>query len=93
MNSIDLIKWIIKILIKSNNNCDVYNVGSDEIISIKELAKIISLKFKKKVISRKTIKYNKSHDFYVPSIDKAKKVLNLKIKFKLKKSLNMLYKS
>ena len=41
MNSIDLIKWIIKILIKSNNNCDVYNVGSDEIISIKELAKII----------------------------------------------------
>ena len=37
MNSEDLINWIIKIMIKSSNKCEIYNVGSDEAISIKNL--------------------------------------------------------
>ena len=42
MNSEDLINWIIKIMIKSSNKCEIYNVGSDEAISIKKLANFIS---------------------------------------------------
>ena len=50
MNSKDLIMWIVKILLNSNKNCDVFNVGSDEAISIKKLAQLISRKYKKKII-------------------------------------------
>jgi nucleoside-diphosphate-sugar epimerase len=89
MNSEDLIKWIIKIMIKSSNKCEIYNVGSDEAISIKKLANFISKKYKKKISLVKN-SYSKSNDYYVPSILKAKNKLNLKIKYKIKDSLKRL---
>ena len=89
MNSEDLIKWIIKIMIKSSNKCEIYNVGSDEAISIKKLANFISKKYKKKISFVKNSN-SKSDDYYVPSILKAKNKLNLKIKYKIKDSLKRL---
>ena len=92
MNSKDLIIWIVKILLNSNKNCDVFNVGSDEAISIKKLAQLISKKYKKKINYSVTKNNKEKFDFYVPSISKAKKVLKLKLKFSLRKSLRILYK-
>ncbi len=92
MNSTDLIRWIIQILKKSDNKCEIYNIGSDEIISIKDLSKLIAKKFKKKLNFNNFKINNKNEDFYIPSILKAKTKLNLKLRFKLKKSLNLLYK-
>jgi nucleoside-diphosphate-sugar epimerase len=90
LNADDLIRWLIKILINSSTKCNIYNVGSDEAISIKNLAGIIAKKFNKGVsINNKKI-IKDQFDFYVPSIKKAKRELNLKIKFKIKKSLNQL---
>lgn len=89
MNSEDLIKWIIKIMIKSSNKCEIYNVGSDEAISIRKLANFISKKYKKKISFVKNSN-SKSDDYYVPSIIKAKNKLNLKIKYKINDSLKRL---
>lgn len=91
MNSNDLIRWIIKILINSNSNCNIYNVGSDEAVTIKKLAKLISNKFNKEIDFKKPISDAKNLDYYVPSIKKAKKILKLKIKYNLKQSLKELY--
>ena len=90
MNSDDLVKWLIKILINSNNKCNIYNVGSDEGVTIKELATIIAGIFKKSVQIKTKMKNKKSIDYYVPSIVKAKRVLNLKLKFTLIQSIYQL---
>ena len=90
MNSEDLVRWIFKILINSDTKCNIYNVGSDESITIKELGNMIGKKYNKKILFRHKYTSKKDIDFYVPSITKAKRNLNLKIKFDLKKSLNQL---
>ena len=94
MNSEDLIRWLIKIILNSSVKSKIYNVGSDEAISVESLAKIIAKKFDKKI---KKINLNKNKlideiDYYVPSINKAKKDLNLKLKFNFNQSLNQLFK-
>ena len=91
MNSNDLIRWIIKILINSNSNCNIYNVGSDESVTINKLAKLISYKFKKHIDFKNPNISAENLDYYVPSVKKAKKILKLKIKYNLKQSLNELY--
>ena len=48
MNSDDLIRWLINILLNSSPKCSIYNVGSDQAISIENLAKLISKKYNKK---------------------------------------------
>ncbi len=90
MNSDDLCKWLIKILIKSNKKCPIYNVGSDKVINLKELTKKIGA-IKNKKISIK-LKESKKFDYYVPSINKARKKLNLKISISLNDSLNSIIK-
>ena len=90
MNSEDLIKWLIKILVNSNNKCNIYNVGSDEAITIKKLAIIISKIFRKSVQIKNKKKNKKSIDYYVPSIAKAKRVLNLRLKYTIIQSLYQL---
>ena len=90
MNSEDLIRWLIKILSSSNKKCDVYNVGSNESTTIFQLAKIIAKYFNKSVKIKTKARRNQSIDYYVPSILKAKRKLNLKLNFTLNKSINQL---
>ena len=96
MNSDDLIRWLLKIMVKSNKKCDVYNVGSDEAITIESLATIIAKKFNKNVfksISKKMqMNKKKELDYYVPSIFKAERELNLKLKYNIDFSLKKLLK-
>ena len=93
MFSDDLIKWLIQILINSSSKCEVYNVGSDELITIEKLAKLIGQKFNKSVIKKEKNKKSDHIDFYVPLTSKAKKKLNLKINVDIKNSINMLLKN
>ena len=90
MNSEDLIKWLVKILISSNNKCEIYNVGSDEAITIKELAIIIGKIFRKSVQTKTIMKNKTLSDYYVPSIAKARRKLKLKLKYKLIESIYQL---
>lgn len=81
----DLVVWLLKILIKGENNT-AYNVGSDYPVKLKDLAGIISENFNSKVIIQdKGI--NEAGNIYVPDIVKAKS-LGLTIKINLKNAIN-----
>lgn len=86
MHSDDLSNWLITILKNSNTKCPIYNVGSDKVINLKNLTKKIGIMTNKK-ISIKIKKRNK-FDYYIPSILKAKKELNLKNSISLKDALS-----
>ena len=91
MHSDDLAKWLITILKKSNKKCPIYNVGSDKVINLKKLTKIIAKLVDKKPNLKKIL--SKKYDYYAPSIAKAKKELNLKISIDLNHALKSTIKS
>jgi len=75
----DLVIWLITILIKGKN-CYPYNIGSEEEISIENLAKTIAGFSKKPLAVEIKTKNNASYetDRYVPSTRRARKELGLK---------------
>jgi dTDP-glucose 4,6-dehydratase len=75
MYSDDLVRWLLKILDNSNNQCPIYNVGSNNKISIKNTANFLAKKYGLKVLSQKI--FSKKVDNYIPNTEKAKKELNL----------------
>ena len=91
MHSDDLAKWLITILINSNTECPIYNVGSDKIVNLRRLAKIIAKLSQKETLLKK--KSSKKYDYYIPSITKAKKELSLKISISLNQALNSTIKT
>ncbi len=90
MNADDMVEWLIIILKRSNKKCPIFNVGSDKAINLRLLGKKIAKIFNKK-IKLKKIK-NLDTDYYVPSINKARKALKLKISINLNDSLNSFIK-
>ena len=91
MNADDLVNWLIVILKSSNKKCPIFNVGSDREINLRVLGKKIAKIFNRK-LKLKKIKKNQL-DYYVPSINKAKKLLKLKILINLNDSINSFIKS
>ena len=91
MDSNDLVKWLIKIVKHSNKKCPIYNVGSDYEINLRNLIKILAKKFNKKYKLNKLV--SKKIDYYVPSVAKARKNLNLNISINLMDSINSIIKS
>jgi dTDP-glucose 4,6-dehydratase len=75
----DLVKWLLKILHNSNTKCPIYNVGSDQGTDIRKLAFNLSRKYKLDVKFEKIV--SNFEDRYVPSIQKAKKELKLRLKY------------
>ena len=53
MYSDDLVRWLLKILDNSNNQCPTYNVGSDNKVSIHKIANVLAKKYNLKVLSPK----------------------------------------
>jgi nucleoside-diphosphate-sugar epimerase len=86
MHSDDLSNWLITILKNSNTKCPIYNVGSDRVINLKNLTKKIGIMSSKKISIK--IKKSNKFDYYIPSILKAKKELNLKNSISLKDALS-----
>tara|TARA_B110000211_G_C14088049_1_gene557575 strand:+ start:3725 stop:4621 length:897 start_codon:yes stop_codon:yes gene_type:complete len=91
MNADDLVNWLIVILKNSNKKCPIFNVGSDKEINLRKLGKKIAKIFNR-VLKLKKIKKNQ-FDYYVPSVNKAKKLLKLKISINLNDSINSFIKS
>ena len=73
----DLVRWLLKILHNSNTKCPIYNVGSNDKISIHQVTNILAKKYSLKIDTEKLSL--KKIDNYMPSISKAKKILGLKI--------------
>jgi dTDP-glucose 4,6-dehydratase len=78
MHEEDLVRWLLKIINYSNNNCPIYNVGSDNAISIYKLANLLAIKYNLNVNFNNIKISQKIFDKYVPNIQKVKKELNLK---------------
>ena len=79
MYSDDLVRWLLKILDNANIRCPIYNVGSDNKISIHQIASILAKKYDLDMDSPKLSL--KKIDYYIPNINKAKKVIGLKIRY------------
>lgn len=90
MHSYDMVKWLLTILVNSNIKCPIYNVGSNENISLQNLARIIGDIFNKPVETKKIS--SKKIERYAPSIKKAQKELKLKINYNLRTSLYSIIK-
>ena len=88
MHADDMCRWIIKIIEVSSTKCPIYNVGSDKVFNIKNLAKFLAKKNNSKIIFKKN-KLRKS-DFYVPSTYLAKKKLKLKTTINFIDAINSL---
>jgi dTDP-glucose 4,6-dehydratase len=73
----DLARWLLKILDNSNPQCPIYNVGSNDKISIHQVANTLAKKFNKRINFARLS--SKKSDSYVPNINKAKKILDLRI--------------
>jgi len=87
MYASDLMVWLWKILINGEKNIP-YNVGSDESISIKELAEKISIISKANVAVKisGSLVQQEQVDIYCPSITKANKII-AQIKIQLSESI------
>ena len=81
----DLAIWLMTIANNSSEKCPIYNVGSDEAINIIDLARLIGETYKVSVSPPLLI--SDRVDRYIPSITKAKKDLNLTLKFKLSQAI------
>lgn len=75
----DLVRWLLTIVDNASNKCPIYNVGSDEIVSIDDLAIKLGATFKLDVIVPD--QYSKKIDRYIPSIEKAKRNLKLTLSY------------
>jgi|TARA_B100001057_G_C22830368_1_gene943157 nucleoside-diphosphate-sugar epimerase len=76
MHSDDMCKWILKILKNASSKCDIFNIGSDKSINIKNFIKFFNKNYDAKIKIKKNL-LNKT-DFYVPSTSLVRKKLKLK---------------
>lgn len=77
MHEDDLARWLLRILNYSNTDCPIYNVGSDDSISIHKVARLLAKKYNLDAHFN-NIKISKNIlDKYIPNINKAKKELKL----------------
>jgi len=85
----DLAVWLMQILVNGKNT-NAYNVGSDQAISIGELAKLV----KHIVAPQVNIQIEmqepsgSNRNLYVPNIEKAKKELGLDVRYSLASSIH-----
>ena len=79
MHQDDLARWLLHILFNIKKNFSIYNFGSDNPLSIHNLAKYLAKKYKLKYKSNFT--QRKPIDNYTPNTDKIKKDFKLKLNF------------
>jgi dTDP-glucose 4,6-dehydratase len=88
MYSTDLVEWLLNLLVNGIYG-QVYNVGSDQEISIQSLASTVRAVAgtKNKIIVQQRSNPSQSPARYIPSIQKAKKELGLTLKVDLQESV------
>jgi dTDP-glucose 4,6-dehydratase len=74
----DLMIWLLHILTRGAN-CRPYNVGSEQAISIKDLAYLVEsfFEYKPSIIIERQSSTAQNIDFYVPSTSRAQQELKL----------------
>mgnify|MGYP003986416679 FL=1 len=81
----DLVEWLMTLAANANSQCPIYNVASDDEIEIRELANIVSDIFNVNVSCSGSS--FEEVDRYIPSTQKAQKILGLRINYDLYQSI------
>lgn len=86
----DLAHWLLT-LAEQGKSGEAYNVGSDQAISIAELAHLVrdTVAPDKKVVVHGAARGNNVRNIYVPSIQKARKELGLEVRVSLTEAIRM----
>ena len=77
----ELVHWLMTICNDSNSSCPIYNVGSDEAITVHELADLVAERFSVAMDRPQLIQ--KTVERYIPLISKAKDELGLRLSINL----------
>lgn len=85
MHADDLINWLMTIVDNASQDCDCFNVGSDEAISMIDLSTMIANEFGVVPFIPKQI--DAYPDRYIPSIEKARDKLGLTLTINLKNAI------
>ncbi|WP_024850573.1 NAD-dependent epimerase/dehydratase family protein [Hydrogenovibrio kuenenii] len=91
MYSDDLVEWLMTLCGSGNQNCPIYNVGSDISIELRDLANLLA-----DISGREHISYVKTSDYidrYVPSVDLAKHSLGVSLRTDLRTALSQILKN
>jgi dTDP-glucose 4,6-dehydratase len=91
----DLLIWLFTILMNGKSN-EAYNVGNNEIVSIKELANLVANSFEKTIdieIKNQNSLKTSAPNSYLPNITKAQNELNLNIKIPIDIAIQKTIKS
>ena len=86
LHSDDLVQWLMRIGQMASSACPIFNVGSDEAISIQDLAKKLALYFQ--VDLQLPQIEGSSVDRYIPSIEKAR-AIGCQIEYPLDKAIEV----
>lgn len=81
MHADDLVRWLMTLATHGTPACPTYNVGSDEAVTVNDLALRIAARFG--VAAEMPEVTDPVADRYVPSIDKARRDLGLTLKYDL----------
>ena len=88
----ELVIWLMTILESAKDTCPTYNVGSDSVVEIHNLAAIIFEVVTGGYIKKKT--YPPSYDdYYIPNINKARIELGLEHSIGLEESIRLTYRA
>jgi len=82
----DLVEWLMTIAEHASQDCQIYNVGSDQAILVSDLALELSRIFH--IPAEVSMVSGTEIDRYIPSIKKAKDELGLYLRHSLKESIN-----
>lgn len=82
----DLVEWLMSIAVAGNTQCPIFNVGSGEVIEMRDLAQTVANYFGVGVEAPALT--NAESDRYVPSVDKAFTELGLLNKYQLASAIH-----
>lgn len=87
MDADDLVVWLMTILLRGKNK-EIYNVGSDKELSIKDLANTIArIVPGTEVVVENSLPTSSKRNRYIPSIKKAQRELSLELSINLEESI------
>lgn len=83
----DLVKWLMVMAADSSTACEVYNVGSDQAVTMGDLAACVAEAFGSTVEQPTNVE--DKIDRYIPSIEKAKSKLGLSVEVNLSNAIQL----
>ncbi len=82
----DLVEWLMTIADDASPKCPIYNVGSDQVVLLSDLAKLLADTYN--VQAEISLITDSKIDRYIPSIKKAKNELGLILKYNFTESID-----